>query len=135
MVDGNRRPAVLLIDDESIVRRLLRTMLMDLGCDVTQEASKGEDGIELFRAARPDIVFIDINMVGMGGFDVLKAILAIDPAAFAVIVSADSTADNVRGAISGGAQGFVVKPFTASRFKDILDKFNRQRNAADQPAA
>lgn len=130
MIDGNKRLSALLIDDETIVRRLMRTLLLDIECDVTQEASNGEDGIAQFRETRPDLVFIDINMPGMGGFEVLKAILEIDPAAFAVIVSAESSADNVRGAITGGAQGFVVKPFTAGRFRDILDKLRRQRGVA-----
>lgn len=135
MNDGNRRLGALLIDDESIVRRLMRTMLLDLECEVAQEASNGDDGIARFRELRPDLVFIDINMPGMGGFAVLKAILEIDPAAFAVMVSADSTVDNVRGAIAGGAQGFIVKPFTAARFQDLLDKLRRQRSEAGRPAA
>lgn len=130
MSDSKAQPTVLLIDDESIVRRLMRTMLMDLECDVSQEASNGEDGIALFTEKRPDLVFVDINMPGMGGLEVLKAVLEIDRRAFVVVVSADSTANNVRGAIMGGAQGFVVKPFTASKFKDILTKYEARRAAA-----
>lgn len=128
MSDSKSQPTVLLIDDENIVRRLMRTMLTDLDCDVSQEASNGEQGIERYRESRPDLVFVDINMPGMGGLEVLKAVLAIDHGAFVVVVSADSTADNVRGAILGGAQGFVVKPFTSGKFRDILDKYYKKRD-------
>lgn len=123
MPTENKRPTVLLADDESIVRRLMRTMLIDLNCDVIDEASNGMDAIEKYKVLRPDLAFIDINMPDLDGLAVLEAILAHDKHAFAVIVSADSTMENVRKAIQTGAQGFIVKPFTPKKFQDILDKY------------
>lgn len=128
MASEKTYPTVLLTDDESIVRRLMRTMLFDLECDVIHEASNGPDAIEKFKALRPDLVFIDINMHGMNGFALLEALLAIDKNVFAVIVSANSTADNVRQALQAGAKGFIVKPFTPKKFQDILNKYHAQKN-------
>jgi len=119
-------PTVLIADDESIVRRFIRLLLIDLQCDVIDEASNGEDAIAKYAQLRPDLVFIDINMPGIDGLSVLNAILKIDPNAFAVIVSANSTAENVRQAIQTGAQGFIVKPFTPKKFHDILNKYRAQ---------
>lgn len=130
MPTEKKRPTVLLADDESIVRRLMRTMLIDLNCDVIDEASNGTDAIEKYKALRPDLAFIDINMPDLDGLAVLEAILAHDKHAFAVIVSADSTMENVRKAIQTGAQGFIVKPFTPNKFQDILDKFQGSLHAA-----
>jgi len=123
----NKRPTVLLADDESIVRRLIRIMLIDLNCDVVEEASNGMDAIEKYKTLRPDLAFIDINMPDIDGLAVLEAILAHDNHAFAVIVSADSTMENVRKAIQNGAQGFIVKPFTPKKFQDILNKYQSSR--------
>lgn len=117
-------PTVLIADDESIVRRLIRLLLIDLQCDVIDEASNGNDAIAKYDKLRPDLVFIDINMPGIDGLSVLKAILKIDQNAFAVIVSANSTADNVRQAIQAGAQGFIVKPFTPKKFQVIVNKYH-----------
>jgi len=127
-------PTVLIADDESIVRRFIRLVLIDMQCDVIDEVSNGDDAIAKYQALKPDLIFIDINMPGIDGLGVLNAILKIDQNAFAVIVSANSTAENVRQAIQAGAQGFIVKPFTPKKFQNIVNKYHARNNAGTAAA-
>jgi len=98
--------------------------------DITQifDASNGIDAIALFRREHPDIVFLDIRMPGMDGLQALGEMLADNPAAFIVIDSAESTAENVRAALELGAKGFIVKPFNMQKVQGILDNYFRYKS-------
>ena len=120
---AKKLPKVLIVDDVAVARDLMRAMLRSL--DVTRlfDASNGIEAVSLFRRERPDIVFLDICMPGMDGLQALQAMLADNPAAFIVIDSAESTAENVRTALGLGAKGFIVKPFNMQKVRDILDSY------------
>jgi len=121
-------PTVLIVDDVAVARDLMRAMLRSL--DITQifDASNGIDAIALFRREHPDIVFLDIRMPGMDGLQALGEMLADNPAAFIVIDSAESTAENVRAALELGAKGFIVKPFNMQKVQGILDNYFRYKS-------
>ena len=121
-------PTVLIVDDVAVARDLMRAMLRSL--DITQifDASNGIDAIALFRREHPDIVFLDIRMPGMNGLQALGEMLADNPAAFIVIDSAESTAENVRAALELGAKGFIVKPFNMQKVQSILDNYFRYKS-------
>jgi len=68
-------PTVLIADDESIVRRFIRLVLIDMQCDVIDEVSNGDDAIAKYQALKPDLIFIDINMPSIDVLDVLTVIL------------------------------------------------------------
>jgi two-component system chemotaxis response regulator CheY len=125
---------VLIVDDVAVARDLLRAMLRSLQVTDILDASNGHDAVALYQRARPDIVFLDIRMPGKDGLQALHEILAIDPKAFVVIDSADSTADNVRTAVQGGARGFMVKPYNMQKVRDILEQYAAQR-ASRKPRA
>jgi two-component system chemotaxis response regulator CheY len=120
---------ILIVDDIAVARDLLRAMLRSLHVTEILDASNGHDAVALYQRARPDIVFLDIRMPGKDGLQALFEILAIDPNAFVVIDSADSTADNVRAALKGGARGFMVKPYNMQKVRDILEQYAAQRAA------
>jgi two-component system chemotaxis response regulator CheY len=120
---ARKLPKVLIVDDVAVARDLLRAMLRSLDVKQIFDASNGIDAVSLFRRERPDIVFLDICMPGMDGLQALQAMLAENPAAFIVIESAESTAENVRTALGIGAKGFIVKPFNMQKVRDILDKY------------
>jgi len=122
---ARKLPKVLLVDDVAVARDLMRAMLRNL--DITQllDAGNGLDAISLFRRERPDIVFLDINMPGMDGLQVLHHMLADNPEAFIVINSAESTSKNVRAALELGAKDFIVKPFNMEKVQTILDNYFR----------
>jgi two-component system chemotaxis response regulator CheY len=118
---------VLIVDDIAVARDLLRAMLRNLQVTEILDASNGHDAVALYTRARPDIVFLDIRMPGKDGLQALHEILVIDPDAFVVIDSADSTADNVRTAVQGGARGFMVKPYNMQKVRDILEQYAAQQ--------
>ena len=120
---AKKLPKVLIVDDVAVARDLMRAMLRSLDVKQIFDASNGIDAVALFRRERPDIVFLDICMPGMDGLQALEAMLAENPAAFIVIDSAESTAENVRAAMGIGAKGFIVKPFNMQKVRDILDKY------------
>jgi two-component system chemotaxis response regulator CheY len=111
---------VLIVDDSSLARRTMRSMLEDLGHTV-DDASDGSAGLEKFFVSPPDVVILDLVMTGMYGVDVLNKMRELNPAARVIIATADvqqSTADQVRAA---GAKGIMNKPVTREKLKSILD--------------
>ena len=116
----------LVVDDVSSVREFLRQSLIHLGAsaDNISEAATGEKALGLYRNQIPDIVFLDIELPDIDGHEVLKQIKSIKDNAFVVMVSAHSTVENVKEAISSGASGFIVKPFSPQKITTILNKYS-----------
>lgn len=102
---------VVIADDDSVTRHLLRTLLRQHAIDVIGEASNGKEALLKCASLAPDLVFLDINMEEMGGFEALHALRQDMPGLAVIMISSDSTADNVKKALTQGAAGFVVKPF------------------------
>lgn len=123
-------PTVLIVDDEPIIRNLIRTAVSNLDCEVLDEAIDGNSAVIRFQKLKPDITFLDIDMPGRDGLETLRLMLALDHDAFIVMVSAHSTFDNVQRAIDCGAKGFIVKPFNASKFKMLVDKYREEGSTA-----
>jgi response regulator NasT len=101
---------VLVADDESIIRMDLKEMLIDLGHEVVGEAATGLEALELCRALRPDLVFLDIKMPEMDGLEVLRLLNEEGPRPV-IMVTAFSEATMVEKAVELGAKAYVVKPF------------------------
>jgi len=117
----NNPITTLIIDDDSHTRGYIRTFLNSLENMTIQEASLGNEGISMFKKHSPDIVFLDINMPDKNGVTVLKEILAFNEKAHIIMVSGDSTFDNVKISIDSGAKGFIAKPFSAQKFLDAIE--------------
>ncbi len=80
----------------------------------------GEDAILQYIENAPDIVFIDIHLPGLSGHDVLKALKAVDPNIFAVMLSVDTVRDNIVKSAEGGANNFLKKPFSKERLLNVV---------------
>lgn len=76
------------------------------------ECANGKDVVELYKSAKPNIVFLDIHLPGKSGKDALRELMRLDPTAFVIMLSADSNKDNVLYSIKTGAKAFITKPFT-----------------------
>jgi len=102
---------VLVVDDAAFMRISIKNILTKHGYEICGEAENGEVAVQRFQELNPDIVTMDITMPGMNGLVSLKQILAVQPQANVIMVSAMGQETMVREAIIAGAKGFIVKPF------------------------
>lgn len=116
--------SMMIVDDDASARDLLGSILRtQFGAEVTA----ANDGTEAMRKCREQsfsIVWLDIDMPGNDGFDVLKVIKSVNPDQFIAMVSAHSSLDYVKKSVEMGAKGFIVKPFSTAKVKNIIDKFS-----------
>jgi two-component system chemotaxis response regulator CheY len=112
---------VLIADDDNTTRYVLRLLLQEHMFNVVGEASDGEKALEMCTSLKPHIVFMDIQMPKMNGNEATREIRRTLPQTGIIMVSAVSTMDNVRQALQAGANGFVVKPFTAAKLTEAID--------------
>ena len=122
------KPSVLVVDDDHLMREMLKLILQSDDYPVAGEAANGKNAIEQCAKLKPGLVMLDINMPGMSGLEALEEIHRVSPATKVMMVSADATMDSVKEAISKGAIGFVVKPLCAdSVLKRVNACFGRVR--------
>jgi two-component system chemotaxis response regulator CheY len=94
------------------MRRLIGIMATKGGHEVVGEAETGQTAVELYEKVRPDLVILDILMPDMNGLEALKKIREIDPDARVLMCTASEQSSHVQEALSLGARGYIVKPFT-----------------------
>ncbi|MET0936903.1 MAG: chemotaxis response regulator CheY [Luteibacter sp.] len=125
---------ILVVDDFSTMRRIVRNLLVELGFTNTliQEAEDGNAALAMLRSQPFDLVVTDWNMPNMTGIDLLRASRA-DAALKAMpvlMVTAENNRDQIIAAAQSGVNGYVVKPFTAVTLKEKLDKIFERLAAA-----
>lgn len=114
--------SVLIIDDAYTVREYLRQTLSHLGISNVEEAENGSDGLTVFTEQQPDLVFLDIELPDINGQQLLQQIKARDDKTQVVIVTAHNSVDNVQQSIAAGASGFIAKPFSPQKIKNIVER-------------
>ena len=102
---------IMIVDDAAFMRASLRQILERNGFEVAEEAENGAEAVKKYSQCSPDLVTMDITMPVMTGLDALKEIIAIDPKAKVVMVSAMGQEVYIRESIINGAKTFIVKPF------------------------
>jgi two-component system chemotaxis response regulator CheY len=102
---------VLIADDASFMRQMIREIIEPEGHEVVGEATNGIEAVDLFNELSPDLVTMDIVMPKRSGIDAVKAILAEHPTACVVMCSALGQETLVMEALQAGARDFIVKPF------------------------
>ncbi len=117
-----KQPKVLIVDDLSFMRGLLRDILVKNGFPVIEEAENGKTAVEKYYRFRPDLVLLDITMPVMDGLTALNQIIRFDGKARVIICSSLGQQKYVIRAIQLGAKDFVVKPFTEERIVSALQK-------------
>ena len=113
---------VLIADDASFMRQMIRDIIEPEGFEVVGEASDGVEVVEKFKELHPDLVMMDIVMPKRSGIDAVKGIVAMDPTARVVMCSALGQETLVMEAIQAGAQDFIVKPFKPESVVETLKK-------------
>jgi two-component system invasion response regulator UvrY len=100
---------VLLVDDHAIVRMGFRMLLAGAGLDVVGEAGSGEQACQDYPRLRPDVVVMDLSMPGMGGLEAVRRLLAQDPQARVLALSAHEDTAHPRRVLRAGALGYLAK--------------------------
>lgn len=113
---------VLITDDTAFMRMTLRNVLEKNGYEVVAEAEDGFQAVEKYQELKPDLVTMDITMPNMDGITAIKKIMAEDPRAKIVVVSAMGQKALVIEALNSGAKDFIVKPFQPDRIVEALQK-------------
>lgn len=120
----NHNMKILIVDDFSTMRRIIKNLLRDLGFNNTHEADDGNTAWPLLKSGNFDFLVTDWNMPGMQGIDLLRAVRA-DPGLCSLpvlLVTAEARRDQIVLAAEAGVNGYIVKPFTAQTLKEKLDK-------------
>ena len=86
------------------------------------EAEDSSQVMSQYLARNPDIIFLDIHMPGKSGLELIKDIMEIDPDAVIIVLSADSSAENVMKALEEGAAGFLSKPPSKNKIQDYMSQ-------------
>ena len=124
MLDKNMR--ILVVDDFSTMRRIVRNLLIDLGIrpKMIQEADDGNHAMAMLRNARFDLVITDWNMPNMSGIDLLRSIREWDKTKTmpVLMVTAENNREQIIAAAQAGVNGFVVKPFSAATLEQKIHR-------------
>lgn len=116
---------ILVVEDQIFSNRLLAGLLRKIG--ETHMAFDALDGLELYLAHAPDIVFLDVEMPGINGHDLAAAIHQLDKDAYIVMVTANNYIEDVTRAKKNGAKGFVIKPYSKLKILENVEKFIHER--------
>ncbi|MCP4320943.1 MULTISPECIES: chemotaxis response regulator CheY [Psychromonas] len=120
----DRNMKVLIVDDFSTMRRIIKNLLRDLGFTNTFEADDGNTALPMLKEGDFEFVVTDWNMPIMQGIDLLKEIRK-DPKLKhlpVLMVTAEAKREQIIEAAQAGVNGYIVKPFTAGTLKEKLDK-------------
>ncbi len=134
MADPNTK--FLVVDDFPTMRRIIRNLLKELGFTNVEEAEDGVAGLDRLKSGGIQFVVSDWNMPNMTGIDMLKQIRADEQLKHlpVLMVTAEAKKENIIEAAQAGANGYVVKPFTAAtldeKLKKILTNLEKAKVAA-----
>ena len=115
---------ILIVDDFSIMRRIIKNLLLDLGFNNTQEADDGTTALPILQNGNIDFLITDWNVSGMTGIELLKVIRADEKLADlpVLMVTAESNREHIIEAAQAGVNGYIVKPFTTLTLKEKIEK-------------
>jgi two-component system chemotaxis response regulator CheY len=115
---------VLVVDDAVTMRRIVRSLLSDLGIKNVREAEDGEVALASLKRQRADLVVSDWNMPKMTGIELLRAIRQDEGLKdiAVLMVTAESRKENVLEAVQAGVNNYIVKPFNSKTLEEKLNK-------------
>jgi two-component system chemotaxis response regulator CheY len=117
---------ILIVDDDGLIRQLLRSTLHELDHNNVVEASSGELALASCQERWPHLIFLDIEMPGVkNGMAVLNELRATERSVYIIMVTAHSTIHNVRQAAAQRVDGFLVKPLDTDRIRKAVENFHR----------
>ena len=120
----DKQMKILVVDDFSTMRRIIKNLLRDLGYTNTAEADDGKTALPMLQSGGFDFLVTDWNMPGMTGIELLKAVRADEKLKGlpVLMLTAEAKRDQIVEAAQLGVNGYVVKPFTAAALKEKIEK-------------
>jgi two-component system chemotaxis response regulator CheY len=115
---------ILIVDDFSTMRRIIKNLLRDLGFNNISEADDGQTALPMLKSGKFDFLVTDWNMPGMDGLTLLKTVRADEDLGDMPIlmVTAEAKREQIVVAAEAGVSGYIVKPFTAATLKEKIEK-------------
>lgn len=112
----------MIVDDSGAIRQLLKGILEGIGVEVTGLAAGAKQGLSLVSKARPAMVFLDVEMPGMTGIEVLPHLRQASPNSAVVIITGNASRAIVEAAVAGGAKGYFIKPIRPAKVEEFVKK-------------
>ena len=115
---------ILIVDDFSTMRRIIKNLLRDLGFTNTSEADDGQTALPMLQQGGFDFLVTDWNMPGMEGIELLKRVRADEnlKSLPVLLVTAEAKKEQIVEAAQAGVNGYIVKPFTSGTLKEKIEK-------------
>jgi two-component system, chemotaxis family, chemotaxis protein CheY len=117
-----KKMRTMIADDEAHVRKLIKSVLLSMNCEVVGEAANGRDAVEMFKELKPNILLLDINMPLKSGKEALGEILKRYSNAFVIMMTSLSDKETIEDCIKLGASGFIRKDIEIDEMKQIIRK-------------
>lgn len=117
-----KRISIMIVDDNDMMRAILRGILRGDDYEVIGEARNGTIAVEMADRLKPEIICLDVMMPEKNGLEALSEIKTARPETEIVMITSNADPETVQGSIQNGASGFIVKPFNAARVLDTLEK-------------
>ena len=118
---------ILIVDDSSMSRRIVRGILESAGHEVT-EAADGMSALERYSLEKPDLILLDMVMGGMYGIEVLQKLREIDSHARIIVATADIQNSTREMAEQAGSRGFLTKPIKKEELLNLVNSVLEKRS-------
>ncbi len=112
---------ILVVDDTPLVRKMIRSIFDNEKWE-TYEAGDGDTAIDIYKNKKPDIVTMDISMLGKDGIETTREIIKFDKNAKIIMVSASSEKTLILKAMQAGAKNFIVKPLDPTKLINVVNE-------------
>ena len=132
-----RKIRVIVVDDETHVRTLIKTVVNTMNCDIVGEAGNGRDAVTLFSEIKPNMMLLDINMPLKSGKEALVEIKKNYPNAFIIMLTSLTDRETIEDCIHLGASGFIRKDLPLDEMREVIKKTwkaYREALMTDQPS-
>ena len=126
-----KKPEILVVDDEDIVRESLRDWLDGVGYDV-ETAESGEEALQIIKKKKIKIMLADLVMPGMNGIELMQEAKKIVPELSAVIITAHATIQTAITAIREGAHDYIEKPFCPEKVELLIEKLVERQDLIEE---
>ena len=121
--------SIMIVDDNDMMRSILRGILRGEEYDVVGEARNGVQAIEVAERTKPDIICMDVMMPEKGGIEAMGEIKTARPKTQVVIITSSADPETVQESIQNGASGYIVKPFNAAKVLDTLARISEKKKS------